>query len=190
MNWLKQNWRHLTFLKKTITILLLMIPIMILVSSFSLLEETGIKSLVWSILAAFSIGVIVVFVMLSEAKANDGMAKKNIFTRRFYIPMWIKIILLVAFLIAATLPLLSTLLHSFNNETTNAPEAIQESDVSDFSCPVSSEEISATIDFMRQLTNSEIMGILGFLSDRECYEALVQIQNKITEEIETNNIND
>lgn len=58
------------------------------------------------------------------------------------------------------------------------------SDYSDW-CPLNEQEIDATFEYMRSLETEEVLGIMKLLSSRNCLGALVEINQMMTDEIES-----
>jgi len=52
-------------------------------------------------------------------------------------------------------------------------------------CPLNKQEIDATFEYMRSLETEEVLGIMKLLSKRSCLDALAELNQMMTDEIES-----
>lgn len=52
-------------------------------------------------------------------------------------------------------------------------------------CPLNEQETSATLEYMRSLKTEEVLGIMKLLSNRSCLGALTELNQMMTDEIES-----
>lgn len=52
-------------------------------------------------------------------------------------------------------------------------------------CPISPQEVIATIEYLRNLKTEEVLSIIKLLSDRKCKEAIYKITEVMSKEIES-----